>query len=479
VLNLCGELDNKHVPIGAFNNGIEYAKGLIHGYLLGDGCFSVSDRKITAGSVRSAITFSMRDLIASVGYGFASISHKDAGVYESKNSIRNGKELWMLHLYHPNTAQLFTDVGYNTEVRGNNRTEFRSPAIKDGYAWIPIDSIESCGIVDVMDFEVASNNHSYCTIYGAVSNSEVAFWSDAEKILAGAMQGGNPDVILESTPNGASGWFYERCMEAAAGGSEWKLHFYPWWFDPEYKSTLGVDEVLDYDDEELYLIDLHKLSPEQIKWRRSKKKVLKKLFIQEYPEDPETCFIISGESYFGNLANSFASPLNQKYNPLHKYGAGLDWGRENDFTDLFIIDLTTCKQVALLHLNKLPWGVIRKRVADTCKLWHIRTVIAESNSIGSVNIEELKKLGIAVHPFNTSNTSKADIMSDLYDAFHERNLQLLPIPEIKHQFESFVSTKLASGVWRIAAAGKGHDDIVIAAGLAWFARKYARVQIWP
>jgi hypothetical protein len=58
-------------------------------------------------------------------------------------------------------------------------------------------------------------------------------------------------------------------------------------------------------------------------------------------------------------------------------------------------------------------------------------------------------------------------------------LQLLPIPEIKHQFESFVSTKLASGVWRIAAAGKGHDDIVIAAGLAWFARKYARVQIWP
>jgi hypothetical protein len=70
-------------------------------------------------------------------------------------------------------------------------------------------------------------------------------------------------------------------------------------------------------------------------------------------------------------------------------------------------------------------------------------------------------------------------MSDLYNALHEENLQLLPIPEEKHQFESFVSTKLLSGAWRIAAAGKGHDDIVISGGLAWFARKYARIQIWP
>jgi len=31
----------------------------------------------------------------------------------------------------------------------------------------------------------------------------VAFWKDAEKIVAGAMQGGNPMVILESTLNGA------------------------------------------------------------------------------------------------------------------------------------------------------------------------------------------------------------------------------------------------------------------------------------
>jgi hypothetical protein len=178
------------------------------------------------------------------------------------------------------------------------------------------------------------------------------------------------------------------------------------------------------------------------------------------------------------MSNNFGAPAHAEYDPTHKYAAGLDWGRENDFTDLFVFDITANKQVDLLHLNKLSWGVIRRRVADRCKKWGIKTVVAESNSIGSVNIEELKKLGIYVHPFSTQNKSKADIMADLYEAIHEANLQFQPHPETKHQFEAFVSTKLASGVWRVAATGHGHDDIVIAAALAWFGRKYARVQIW-
>ena len=61
--------------------------------------------------------------------------------------------------------------------------------------------------------------------YTDFHGSEVAFWKDAEKIVAGAMQGGNPDVILESTPNGAQGYFYDRCMEAIHDEGVWRLHF--------------------------------------------------------------------------------------------------------------------------------------------------------------------------------------------------------------------------------------------------------------
>jgi hypothetical protein len=84
--------------------------------------------------------------------------------------------------------------------------------------------------------------------YTDFHGSEVSRWPDAEKLIAGAMQGGSPDVILESTPNGAQGWFYERCMEALEGDGIWKLHFYPWWWDDGYRA----DEYINLTKDELH-----------------------------------------------------------------------------------------------------------------------------------------------------------------------------------------------------------------------------------
>lgn len=340
---------------------------------------------------------------------------------------------------------------------------------------------DSTCVIATAGSKEAGRGDTYSDFHG----SEVAFWADAEKIMAGAMQGGNPDIVLESTPNGAQGWFYDRCLEALSGKSEWTLHFYPWWWDTEYRIPLIKGETLEYTEEETVLVATHGLRPDQIKWRRAKQRELRRLFIQEYPEDPQSCFLVSGESYFGNLANVFTAPMDQvKYKPVsdtdqpHKYSAGLDWGRENDYTVLVVIDVTTKKQVDLLHVNKLPWSEIRHRTKMMLDKWGIRVVVAEENSIGSTNIEELEKLGVRVHPFATLNKNKAEIMSDLYEAIHEKDLKLFAHAETRHQFESFISTQLDSGVWRISAAGKGHDDIVIATALAWLARDYVRTQVW-
>ncbi len=124
--------------------------------------------------------------------------------------------------------------------------------------------------------------------YSDFHGSEVAFWKDAERIIAGALQGGHPDAVLESTPNGAQGYFYELCMEALHGDGAWRLHFYPWWWDDAYRMPLEEGETLEYTDEEWALVNKWKLQPDQIKWRRAKQKELKGLFIQEYPEDPIT-----------------------------------------------------------------------------------------------------------------------------------------------------------------------------------------------
>lgn len=320
--------------------------------------------------------------------------------------------------------------------------------------------------------------------YSDFHGSEVAFWRDAESIIAGAMQGGNPDVILESTPNGSQGYFYELCMEALSGQGVWTLHFYPWWWDEHYQLPLAEGEVIEYSKEERLLVEKHNLTPEQIKWRRYKKKELKDLFPQEYPEDVVTCFLTSGNSYFftgisiEDIDKIFTAPLHAEYNPEHEYYAGLDWGQSSDFTDMPILDATDKVQVDLLHINKLAWREQRNRVKQFYDKWHIKALGCEMNSIGSVNFEELESMGLNVIPFTTNNETKADICSGLYEAIHTNGWKLQNNPLTRHQMQIFVSTQLPSGVWRLAAEGTGHDDIVMGLAIAKWAVLASKIQLF-
>ena len=290
--------------------------------------------------------------------------------------------------------------------------------------------------------------------------SEVAFWPDAEKIISGAMQGGNPDVILESTPNGAQGYFYEKCMD---GGGIWTLHFYPWWWDAEY--ILDGEPII-RTDEEMVLSAKHNLSDGQIRWRRVKQRELGRLFIQEYPEDPISCFLTSGNSYFGNLAGVFTAPADATWQEGHKYSAGLDFGQANDYTVMIVIDRTANVMVDLLRVNRLEWAEIRARIKQVYNKWKLPNLLAESNSIGGVNIEQMQADKLIVQPFATTNQSKADIMSDLNESLHAGGLKLLDESVLRHELNTFVATQTGSGLWKLAAEGEGHDDTVIALALA-------------
>lgn len=321
----------------------------------------------------------------------------------------------------------------------------------------------TCTIATAGNLETGRGD-TYTDLHG----SEVAFWKDAERIVAGAMQGGSPDVVLESTPNGAQGYFYERCSEAMRGDGVWKLHFYPWWWDDAYK--LPVTELLEYTEEEAALVAKHKLTAEQIAWRRMKQKELRGLFIQEYPEDPITCFVTSGGSYFGDLSNVFTAPMQATYNPSHKYVAGLDFGQTSDPTAMPVFDVTAKCQVDLLHIVRLSWTEQRRRIAETYNKWHCEKLGAEANSIGSVNIEELQKMKLNVISFTTTNASKAEIMGDMYENIHSGGWVLQDHPVQRHEFNTFVSSQTATGVWRLAADNDGHDDTVMGCGIGmWVA----------
>ena len=133
-----------------------------------------------------------------------------------------------------------------------------------------------------------------------IHGSEVAFYPAGSDIVAGLLQTvgiKDSEVILESTANGAGGWFYDQCMKSLRGESDWIVCFVPWYWMPEYRRT--VSPYFERTEEEEELARRYELDDAQLCFRRSKLDELGStdLFCQEYPSTPLEAFLTSGRCF--------------------------------------------------------------------------------------------------------------------------------------------------------------------------------------
>jgi hypothetical protein len=194
--------------------------------------------------------------------------------------------------------------------------------------------------------------------------SEVSRWSgDAAATLAGLRAALVPggEMVIESTPNGAYGCFYEEWQQASEKGVV--KHFYPWWMEPAYVSTV----VIDLRDDELALIAKHGLTPAQIGFRRGLEASYRGLRTQEFAEDAELCFRSSGECCFDmesveRRLTAVQEPVETRRDgtlriwlpplPGKQYIVAVDTaggGSDGDFAALQVIDLASGMQCAELQ----------------------------------------------------------------------------------------------------------------------------------
>lgn len=146
--------------------------------------------------------------------------------------------------------------------------------------------------------------------------SEVAFWQAAKELVAGVMQsivrGDNTEVWLESTANGAAGYFHTQVQMARKGEGDFELAFSPWYWSDEY-STPSDQVPYNFEDQltgdDLVYQDMHGLTREQMHWRQAKIMefaatedgtreggLLK--FRQEYPATIDEAFLGENENAF-------------------------------------------------------------------------------------------------------------------------------------------------------------------------------------
>jgi hypothetical protein len=229
--------------------------------------------------------------------------------------------------------------------------------------------------------------------------SEVSRWpGDASATLAGLRAALVPsgELVLESTPNGAHGCFYEEWQHAAEKGME--KHFFPWWKEPAYVSApVGPEDLR---DDELSLMREHGLSAAQIGFRRGLESSYRGLRVQEFAEDAELCFRTSGECCFdvdaverrlGELKEPFETRRGGALRvwmpavPGKEYVIAVDpagGSPDGDYSAAQVIDLATGLQCAELqeHLRALE---LARVIASLAREYGGAIVAVERNNHGS------------------------------------------------------------------------------------------------
>ncbi len=318
--------------------------------------------------------------------------------------------------------------------------------------------------------------------------SELARWpGDAAAVLQGLRAALVPggELVLESTPQGAQGCFYEQWRRADETGTV--RHFFPWWWEALYVG----EPAADFTEEERALAAEHGLSPEQIGYRRGLRAEYQGLAAQEFAEDAESCFKASGECIFDTAAIdrrmlTLPRPLEVRENgrlqiwlpaqERKRYLVAVDpagGGADGDWSVAEVLEMETGLQCAELRA-KLPPYEMAMAAAELHRAYNGAWVAVERNNHGAGVLAHLPRLmdERRIHGeggqmgWLTSSVSRPRMLAGLGALLRTRP-ELFQSAELLRECRGFV--RLANG--RTGAVSGEHDDCVMAMALGHAVRE--------
>ncbi|MGA7156017.1 MAG: terminase [Acidobacteriaceae bacterium] len=314
--------------------------------------------------------------------------------------------------------------------------------------------------------------------------SEVASWpGDAKSTLAGLRAALAPDgeLVLESTPNGAYGAFYEEWCSGTDEKNETDAlvrHFMPWWMEPSYVRR-GVEVLTDV---ERSLVERYGLSAEQIGYRRGLEKNYGGMRSQEFAEDAETCFRATGACFFD--VDAIERRMDEVDPPLTTRRAGrvMIWyppaaereyivavdsaggGQEGDFAAVQVIDRMTGLQCAELQERLRP-AELAKVAVELAKEYSEALIAVERNNHGAAVLAYIEtserycrvyRQGVEAGWLTTA-ASKPE-MTARVGSLLEQSPELFQSRRLLDECRTFVGRERG----KTGAANGAHDDLVMA-----------------
>ncbi|MBN1882355.1 MAG: terminase family protein [Deltaproteobacteria bacterium] len=263
-----------------------------------------------------------------------------------------------------------------------------------------------------------------------------------EEVLRPTLADRHGRALLVGTPKGKN-WFYGLF---ARGRDNKEENWASFCFPTESNPNISKDEI-----------------------EEAQRTLPDRVFRQEY----QARFVEDGAGVFSHVHDAVRANLADP-SPGRRYIGGLDVARLQDYTVLVILD----DEGALVYFDRFrrtSWGVMKSRVAGAVKKYHNAIVWMDSTGVGDPIFEDLRRMDLTVRGVTFSARNKEAIIEHLALGLEGGHITLAPIPELIDELMLFEGSITTGGGVRYGAPPGGHDDCVIALGLAWWGMRGGRI----
>lgn len=241
-------------------------------------------------------------------------------------------------------------------------------------------------------------------------------------------------ALFLSTPRGRN-WFWDLFrMGQDDAITDYKAWQFPSWYNPKWTKQYFEGLKISY--------------PEQY-------------WMQEYA----AVFLEDAGAVFRGVMAVATGEYREPYQG--NFVIGVDWGKSNDFTVIAVWDADKRQMVDMDRFNKIGWAHQLGRLRVMIDKWQARRVIVEQNSIGDVLLEQLMADGLPVEGFQTTGTTKPQLIQNFALAIEKGELTLLNDRVLVNELQAYEMKTTRYGHTQYNAPDGSHDDTVIASAIGF------------
>lgn len=272
---------------------------------------------------------------------------------------------------------------------------------------------------------------NYMVVDEAILIKESTF---LEVLMPTLIVGGKKCLII-STPKGKSNWFFRWFMYGSNREEGCRS------FRFNYKTNPFKDDAF---------------------IRMAEKSMPDAMFRQEYLAD-----FVDGGAVIENINELCVNAMQPIPKAGKTYYAGIDLALMDDYTVFSVVDADG-NLVYFDRFNKISTPEVKERIFKNIQLWKPEMTLIETNNMGLPIYQDLKLIYKIkkLKGWNTSHTSKNDIITKLIMAFSSKEIQCPDNEFLKAELETFEMKMTPTGKVKYEHAQGFHDDIIMSMAIA-------------